>query len=384
MKKLIIYFAVLTMANACIEDVPLKIENTVGVLCINGYFYSDSDSNCVYVTTTGTENPHNVTNATVSLSVNGANVETKTQSDSLSGRYYYLKTILKPGDEVRIDAYLGDKHAYYEGVMPKYVNNFEVSSSVVKNKPFLPYYEDRYQNADMICFEVKFDDVSSESNYYRLYANSDCGYYTIYRDYVEVLDTIYFDGEPYISERYEYVDIPVKFKINSYLYYRDEVLLTDEEFTGADDFMDGIYNNCHVFKNSRFRGGKCNLKFYRKIDFDYDYETGKTTFPPDTYFFTDSSQLAFNKTYFYTETVGIELYNPDSYYYFKSLNAYDSGVFDNQELTGSVKMRSNVNGGSGNITLVSRVSKQIVFYDNYTPNPVRVEEEDLPDNIYYK
>ena len=101
---------------------------------------------------------------------------------------------------------------------------------------------------------------------------------------------------------------------------------------------------------------------------------------PETEIFNqqDSSDLSRTK-YYYSETVGIESINEDAYYYFKAINNYNAGTFDNQEITGAVKMHTNVIGGSGNIVLTSRILKTIVIYDSIQPKPVYMPWEE----IYY-
>ncbi|MBQ5550071.1 MAG: hypothetical protein IIT32_03330, partial [Bacteroidales bacterium] len=53
MKKLYILLAIIALATACKEDIPLNADNTVGVLCANGFIYSESDSNYLLITETG-------------------------------------------------------------------------------------------------------------------------------------------------------------------------------------------------------------------------------------------------------------------------------------------------------------------------------------------
>ena len=127
------------------------------------------------------------------------------------------------------------------------------------------------------------------------------------------------------------------------------------------------------------------MKYYKIADINHFYQNDQSKMSviiPETEIFNepDSSDLWHTK-YYYSETVGIESINEDAYYYYKAINNYCAGTFDNQELTGAVKMRTNVKGGSGNIVLTSRITKTIVIYDSIQPKPVYVPWNDI---IYYK
>ena len=114
----------------------------------------------------------------------------------------------------------------------------------------------------------------------------------------------------------------------------------------------------------------------------YDYNL----LPPETTVIYDLADTATINEYNYTEYIGIESIDEDTYYYVKALNGFESGSFDNQELTGAVKMRRNVNGGSGNIALVGRTITKVVIYDHYKPRWVLKERDyyiDEDDSRYY-
>ena len=63
--------ALLLLAASCKEDIDLDITDTTGTLCVNGFLYSDCDSNLLYITKTGVAYPGNVKNAHVKMFVNG-------------------------------------------------------------------------------------------------------------------------------------------------------------------------------------------------------------------------------------------------------------------------------------------------------------------------
>ncbi len=397
MKKLYILLAIITLATACKEDIPLNADSTVGVLCANGIIYSDSDSNYLLITETGMDKARELNTALVELTVNGELVEEISVCDTIPGRYN-IKTILHDGDQVRFDIHNLDKHAYFEGVMPKKVENLEVSYDIEKDKTYREYYDDDPAHADMFRFNVSFDDISPEKHYYRLNPVVNCTV-SFYDSYSVWFSECYVDHNGHITRYKEKNDnsltLVMQF-VSPKLIYDGELLLTDENFAVDNDFMDGTYNDCHVFKNSRFAGGRCNMKYYEKANLTYSYSSEKgygtqSVLIPETveFYHRDSSDLyeyGLLKTYTYIEKVGIETIDEDAFYYYKAINSYRSGTFDYQELTGAIKMHTNVNGGSGNIILTARAEKTFAIYNHVTPKPVYVQldDEPEPDYIFYK
>ena len=74
---IIILACIVATLAACTEDLPIDAAPTTGILCLNGYLYSDCDTNLLYVTTTGVSSPKNVKDATVRMFVNGTLAETQ-------------------------------------------------------------------------------------------------------------------------------------------------------------------------------------------------------------------------------------------------------------------------------------------------------------------
>ena len=385
MKKLLIIISILTLATSCKEDIELNVKNTVGVLCANGLIFTDSDTNYIFVTETGMQKATKINDARVELSVNGETKEIVTAADTVAGRYP-IKTILHDGDIVRFDIYYGNKHAHSEGVMPTKISDFNIDYTIEKDRPYHEYYDEEPSYADMFRFNLNFNDISSSNNYYRLYTLTNCTK-TFHIPFYEQIPVTIVDenGVEWQSFRDTVYNITETINVYTKLNYEGELLLTDEAFNVETEIMDGIDNASHVFKNARFAGGKCNMKYYKIADINHFYQNDQSKMSviiPETEIFNepDSSDLWHTK-YYYSETVGIESINEDAYYYYKAINNYCAGTFDNQELTGAVKMRTNVKGGSGNIVLTSRITKTIVIYDSIQPKPVYVPWDDI---IYYK
>ncbi len=381
---IIILACIVATLAACTEDLPIDAAPTTGILCLNGYLYSDCDTNLLYVTTTGVSSPKNVKDATVRMFVNGTLAEEKTQSDSTTGGYYHLKTKFHPGDVVRIEADYNGLHAYREATVPDVPKDLHFSVTPIKSKSFYDQEYEEYVHYDMYRIDISFTDISSGSNYYRLYTNYD-KYKIDNQDHRErIIDTVYYDGIPYEEWRdsvyysrdtiHYYTNDSYYDDMNEDLYIGEAAPLTDEEMSADNDFMDGLYNYYNVFNNSRFAGGKCELKIYQQAGFGSRYSSSGDGFPPEEV--TVYSDDPTPPEYYYTQYVGIESIDEQGYYYIKSLNGYESGAYSNDELTGSVKMWRNVEGGSGNIIFASRAMEKVVVLDGYTPKVKIVERRD--------
>lgn len=366
---------------SCREDIELKMDDTTGVLCVNGFLYADCDTNVLYITETGISRPVPVTNAEVKMYVNGVLKEEVSTSDN-SG-HYLLKEKFSPNDVVRIDVTSNSRHVWREATVPECPKDFSVEITPAPEKKYYDSYIEDYTTDNMYKIEVSFSDVSSGKNYYRLLVDktSSVTSYDYHHDYYYA-DTVYIDGVEYISHKdTAYYEMKTHHGYNERLYIGEAPSLADEEMNATSEFTDGIYNYYKVFNNSRFAGGKCNLRVYDIVHFDYG-----NSFPPETKKVNSEKDIERLPVYSYTQYVGIESIDEETYYFIKALNGYESGSFDYQELTGAIKMRRNVEGGSGNIVFVSRDVKKIVLYDNYKPAPVFGEEEDdddYSDDYYY-
>lgn len=380
MKKFALFFAALvSVLTSCREDIELKIEDTTGVLCVNGFLYADCDTNVLYVTETGLSSPTEINNADVKMYVNGVLKEEVSASDG-SGRYFFTEKFM-PNDVVKIDVTSNGRHVWREATVPECPKDFSVEVTPAPEKKYYDSYIEDYTTNNMYKIEVSFSDISAGKNYYRLLVDktSSVTSYDYHHDYFYP-DTVYIDGVPYVSQIYKdttYYEMKTYHGYNERLYLGEAPSLADEEMTATSEFTDGIYNYYKVFNNSRFEGGKCNLRVYDIVHFG----SYNNSFPPETKKVRSEEDIEHLPVYSYTQYVGIESIDEDAYYFIKALNGYESGSFDYQELTGSIKMRRNVEGGSGNIVFVSRAVKTIVLYDNYKPTPVYADDDD--NNYYY-
>lgn len=380
MKKIIFLLSVLTFfLSSCKEDIELNLESTVGVLCVNGFLYADCDSNVVLVTETGTASPREISNADVKMFINGTLAEEKTSADS-AGRYILRKKFF-PGDIVKIEVDYGGKIAYREAQVPEFVNDFDAEVTLERQKTYYNSEWADFDTEDMYQIDIKFTDVSAGKNYYRLCLDKFT--YTIKYEYERqiITDTIYIDGHQYTSSR-DTVIYTQKKEVGDHSYHdRERTIineapsLCDEEMTTDNDMIDmSVYNYYRVFNNSRFAGGKCSMRVY-----DICHNV-----PEETKYVRSEDDLEYLPEYTYIQYVGIETIDEDAYYFLKTLNGFESGSFDSQELTGAIKMYRNVSGGSGNIIFAARKTKAITVFDGFKPTPVFPDEDDDDDYYYYK
>lgn len=379
--------ALLLLAASCKEDIDLDITDTTGTLCVNGFLYSDCDTNLLYITKTGVAYPENVKNAHVKMFVNGVLTEEKSQADTSIGKYYYLHTKFSEGDLVRIEVDCDGQHVWSESTVPQSPKNLEAKVTFEPKKTYYDIDMEDFQTEDFYRIDLSFSDLSADKNYYRLYTNKDVNmrWQEIITEpkYETVYDEFYGDTyEQYVG------DSVVDYKWHSYycpnyeLYIRESPELVDEEMTANNELLDISTRNYYkIFTNSRFAGGKCSMRVYEKVqfrtgyDYYYDSSTSDAT-PPETVTIRNLMDTVSITEYNYTEYVGIESIDEDTYFYVKALNGFESGNFDEQELTGAIKMRRNVHGGSGNISLIARTIKKIVVYDHYKPKWVYKEYDD--------
>jgi len=286
---------------------------------------------------------------------------------------------------VRVEVDCDGQQVWSEATVPQCVKDFDVKATFVPNKTYYDDWSEEFEKEDMYRFDISFTDISSERNYYRLYTKKD--FYIIFRNrikhewIVDSSEVLFYDwmGEPQYGGRdTTYVMDDVSHAYNCELYINEAPELIDEELTANSEFFDsGIYNYYKVFNNSRFAGGKCNMRIFEMGLSDWNY----CFIPPETTTIYNLADTLSINEYNYTEYVAIESIDEDTYFYVTALNGFESGTFNNEELTGAVKMRRNVNGGSGNISLIGRVIKKIVIYDHYRPKWILEERKDN-DNYY--
>ena len=318
--------ALMLIIASCKEDIDLDIKDTTGTLCVNGFLYSDCDTNLLYITKTGVWAPENVKNAHVKMFVNGVLAEEKSQADTSIGKYYYLHTKFSEGDLVRIEVDCDGQHVWSESTVPQSPKNLEAKVTFEPKKTYYDIDMEDFQTEDFYRIDLSFSDLSADKNYYRLYTNKDVNFKWVETYYEPVYETINVDGESweqYVGDTVRYV-WHTSYCPNYELYIRESPELVDEEMTANNDLLDISTRNYYkIFTNSRFAGGKCSMKVYEKVKFEnfsdgyYDAYYTSTT-PPETKTIYDLADTAKIPEYNYYEYVGIESIDEDTYYYVKA------------------------------------------------------------------
>lgn len=373
----------------CKNDIDLPTDKTLGVLCINGFLNANDTVHNVRVTLTDYFTPKEVKNAKVKLFVNGALVS-ESYSNQGDGLYTYakLRGVIRPGDRVQVEASYNGKVATSDGIVPQPPQNITATGK------FTDFYIDkdghRKTDNNAISMTINITDADQQSNYYRL----DCGYsdsialpkvemveeneyYKIYNYYhfntswSSISWSNYLDKED--SVLYEtYINTP-----STDFYYYDAPSLTDEEsdieIEDLDFIMPTIENKYRIMNDSRFSGSIGQLNTYIELKYSELKSKYQCSY---TYDLTDEQIQAIAPILNIKGIVRLTAIDAHQYYYLKVLNAISSDYYsDYSELTGSVKIPSNVSGGSGNIFLSASTEIEFPILTDYRTSIEVVEEE---------
>lgn len=350
-KHTILYIAALLaslMITSCINDLPVDENAEKDVLIMNGYIAADSTNNTIEILLTGNQRPIDIKDAIVKINVNGEFKETaKNQAKTIytQGKEtteptntYLIKTPVKAGDVVRIDAQTGDGkyHAWVEETVPQPMQTVEkVDTSTVTN-PFSSEYNGYPQ---LTRFNITIKDRPNENNFYQLVIDESLTYYT-YSSYRDIFYT-------YPSTLSGYTG-------------RNDVVLTDGNPTSGSEDDDGIIpstqgveNRYGVFDDKRFTNSSYTMTVYNNSCY-YIKQPNYTT---DAY-------------------IRFRSINETAFHYFKALNLYKSDNYD-ETLSGSMKFPSNVHDGTGIIVFSSETNKVIRLSN------ARLDEVKKQDGNYY-
>ena len=170
MKKFL-YIALLAVVFptifSCEHDLDLKIENTDGVLTMNGYLYTGQDTNVVFLSLTSKKEPLPVSTAKLEMRINGELVETLNSAYMKEG-VYILSKKFNAGDKVRIDAYYNGQHAWAEDVAPEQVKDISADYRTAIHTFKREAYSDDYTTSGYNDVDISFSDLSPSNDYYRL------------------------------------------------------------------------------------------------------------------------------------------------------------------------------------------------------------------------
>ena len=350
--------------TACETELPLDVEEMDDILCMNGFLTAESDSNFVYITTTGKQKYKNVQNAEVQLTINGETVETVNKPDEYSGRYR-LTTKFNAGDNVRIDVNCNGKHIWAEEVAPEKIDDLsaKINTSKIEYEHVENFwYDTESYRAD---YTINFSDKENQTDYYRLLIGSK----------VNVHETYNFVEYVYDEETWDLADSVVTFHDSTFYHnnvpdinygYENEPILTDGESKDnssnnnsmtSDDLdlfimMLETKNKYRIFDDRRFENSTATIHVYNTISpLNYRHAYG----------FSD-----YIYTVDYQAIVRVLKISASYYYYLQAINIMQAeGYDDMSELSGPIKLPSNVNNGGGNIAIATPTDCVVKVFENY-------------------
>ncbi len=345
---LVLLLASLTVTS-CINDLSVDQNAEKDVLVMNGYVAADSTNNTIKIFLTGNQHPIDIKDAIVTINVNGELKETaKTLANTIltpegetkePTNTYLIKTPVKVGDVVRIDAQTADGkyHAWVEETVPQPMEAIEkVDTSTIAN----PFSSDYKGYPKLTRFNITIKDRPNENNFYQLVIDESLTYYL------------------YSSQQ----DIFYTYPPNTLSGYtgRNDVVLTDGNPTsGSEDddaivpYTQGVENRYGVFDDVRFANSSYTMTVYNNAC----YYVSIPNYTIDAY-------------------IRYRSINETAFHYFKALNLYKSDNYDDK-LSGSMKFPSNVHDGTGIIVFSSETNK-VIRVSN-----ARLDEVKKQDGNYY-
>lgn len=333
----------LVLLAGCENDVDLKIDTNMHQLVVNGFINVGAPDNTITVSLSGVDSVRAVTDAQVTVSVDGVVRETAAYHDG-----YHITAPMRAGDKVRIDVTTADHRyaAYVEETIPQPVGQIDHISA---EKRYRHYYTNNESDErdTLWCYGVSFGDIRGESNYYRL----------------AIVDSI---KQEYREVRLLNSDtVRTQYNVMSYsrsaddIWYDDPIMMDGQTVDLSDvgtyvPALGTIFNKYGVFNDARFKDKSCtisvgdNLTNYPKLTVEDD---GDTTYRYHTIRY---------KSYSIDVTFYVQSITKSEYNYLKSLNQYQSSAYDdNSDVTGPIKFPSNVHGGIGMVGFSISTSKTI-------------------------
>ena len=330
MKKAILFLQALALLAtvACEHDMDIRTDDEQQQLSLHGYLSADSAVNRLAVVMTGVKQATVVHQAHVEVYVNGEFREKCYAEDGEDGRRYLITTPFCPGDRVRIDVTSSDgmHHAYVEETVPQPVSAItDIKAELVKGHKFLSEFGYIDETADAFELKLTFADNPDRTDFYR-FASPLVDATSEHR---------YSDPEGGYFEDFDRVVVPVTFDCT-----QDPILMEGNTIKPSSDLdlptVGNIINRYGVFTDRLFRDREASLCVYLPLKYNltgfdnaYDYGTIITL---------ESGEAA----------ISVESITESEYYYLKALNTSESETYDeNSDLTGPIRLPSNVHGGTG-------------------------------------
>ena len=440
-RKLYIVFAlVFTVFFSCENDLDLNIDNTDGILTLNGYLYTGQDTNMVFLSLTSTDKPAPVSTAKMEMRINGELVETLnsayvrpgtevtryyddgsstwTLPDQIMDGVYIFSKKFNAGDKIRIDAYYNGQHAWAEDIAPEPVKEISVDFKTATHTFKEDGFSNEYKTGVYNDVDISFSDVSSSTEYYRLntqvykdriskywksidthnFYDEETENYVIkyyaagkyfdtfeeaadfvrnnFHDIIETDDNIYYLKEG-TETYYSWLDKPSYSDVN--YRYDNDVIISEDETQKTDSDLDiliaSVKNKYRVFSDNQFNNS--NAVLHISVPYDMDAINEKSEIWVDKAIIDSPEDLLKKAGDYYTYKIRLELQSisAQQYFYLRALNAINSDFYeDNSDLTGVMKIPSNVSGGCGNISITTRSFYEISVLDNYHPKNIVINQ----------
>ncbi|MCD8184403.1 MAG: DUF4249 domain-containing protein [Bacteroides sp.] len=350
---LIICICITGGLSSCENEIPYKTGFKEPQLIMNALLDAGKAENFVYLSLSGAESIGHVEEASVTLSINGKQVEALEECPPLKPlgsldqdpnnwlnflpeigkrKEFRMRTALQPGDVVRLDAIAenGKYHAWTEATVPHPVNPIRVDTTRTALREYSGWKTYRQ-------FKITLQDRPGEKNYYRLDIRHDITTYA--QDFGE-RDTI------------------IQTRLTD-LINREDIVLTDgNPMTDEDEddiFGTYIANKYNVFSDGRFANANCTLKVYTNLYDGYQ--------PAYIYHVNRNCR---------TITVRLLSITEAEYRYLKALNCLESDNYE-EALMKPVIIPNNVKGGLGFVGIssearvVMQLPDEIINWDDLLP-----------------
>ena len=310
---------------ACEHDIDIHTDREQPQLSLHGYLSADSAVNHLVVGMTGVDQATIVHQAHVEVYVNGEFRE-KCKADG-DTRRYLITTTFHPGDRVRIEVATtdGKRQAFVEETVPQPVGGIKgVKAQLVEEHKFLSEYGYTDETADAFELRLTFADNRGSTDFYRLAAPL----------VMALREHYYVDPEGDYNEDVDSIVVPVTFDCT-----QDPILMEGNTIKPSSDLdmptVGNVINRYGVFTDKLFCDNEASLCVYLPLRFNlssagmYDYGTVFTLLAGPA-------------------TVAVESITESEYYYLKALNTSESETYeDNHDLSGPIRLPSNVHGGTG-------------------------------------
>ena len=319
-KKPLIYWSfisVIVLLSSCKNDIDLDTSLAKKQLSLNAFIDADSTNNQLLVTITDPNHPVSVTNATVQVTINGNTSETINGTADERG-YYKLHGKFNAGDLVRIDVTTPDQayHAYAEEIVPKPIEKItKATCEYVKNVSYVDDYGAQWVD-DLHKISLSFMDNAASADYYRLTIGT-----------FQTLKIIQQRGDN-TKANYSYFDREPN---SDYVSTSDPIIMEGKVLTPDSDLgfsnSGNVPNRYGIFNDLIFSGKECSINVYENLPNNDN---------------SDDVKISVDLQ------IVVSSYTRSAYYYLKAMNMKESSYYDdNSDLTGPIKLPSNVQGGTG-------------------------------------